>query len=62
LDRHIASDFDVVHEEVICGDEQDPVEHKDDVGVDIMVLLLTEDLPEDTEKEAWCCMDVSNGA
>jgi hypothetical protein len=53
----------VVDEEVICGDEQDPVEQKDDVdAVEIMVLLLTEDLPDDTEKEAWCCMDVSNGA
>jgi hypothetical protein len=63
LDRHNASDFDVVDEEVICGDEQDPVEQKDDVDtVDIMVLLLTEALPDDTEKEAWCCMDVSNGA
>jgi hypothetical protein len=47
----------------IVGDEQDPVEQEGDVdAVDIMVLLLTEGLPDDTEKEVWCCVDVSNGA
>jgi hypothetical protein len=43
----------VVDEEVICGDEKDPVEQEDDVDdIDIMVLLLTEGLPDDTEKDA----------
>jgi hypothetical protein len=63
VDRHTAPDFDVVDEDVMCGDEQDPVEQEGDVdAVDIMVLLLIEGLPDDTEKEVWCCMDVSNGA
>jgi hypothetical protein len=63
VDRHTAPDFDVVDEDVICGDEQDPVEQEGDVdAVDIMVLLLTGGLPDDTGKEVWCSVDVSYGA
>jgi hypothetical protein len=55
VDRRTAPDFDVVDEDVICEDEQDPVEQDGDVdAVDIIVLLLTEVLPDDTEKEVWC--------
>jgi hypothetical protein len=42
--------FDVLHEDLISGDEQDSVEQEGDLeDVDIMVLLLTEGLPGDAE-------------
>jgi hypothetical protein len=48
---------------VLCGDEQDSVEQECDVeDVDGMVLLLTEDLPDDVEKAVWCCVDERSGA
>jgi hypothetical protein len=46
----LASEFDVLDEEVICGDEEDSVDQEGDVAdVDTMVLLLTEGLPDDDE-------------
>jgi hypothetical protein len=46
----IASEFDVLDEEVNRGDEEDFVDQEGDVeDVDTMVLLLTESLPDDAE-------------
>jgi hypothetical protein len=48
--RHPASEFDVLDEDVICGDEGDFVDQEGGVeDVDTMVLLLTEGLPDDAE-------------
>jgi hypothetical protein len=47
----LASEFDVLEEEVICGDEEDSVDQEGDVAdVDTMVLLLTEGLPDNAEE------------
>jgi hypothetical protein len=46
----LASEFDVLDEELICGDEEDSVDQEGEVeDVDTMVLLLTEGLPHDAE-------------
>jgi hypothetical protein len=46
----LASEFDLLEDEVICGDEEDSVDEEGDVAdVDTMVLLLTEGLPDDAE-------------
>jgi hypothetical protein len=46
----LASEFEVLEDEVICGDVEDSVDEEGDVAdVDAMVLLLTEGLPDDAE-------------